>query len=47
MRPVKPKIFTSQNTFADRLLKERIGKLSMMAAGRLGRKHWDTWKDKD
>lgn len=47
MRPAKPKIFTSQNTFADRLLKERIGKLSMMAAGRLRRKHWDTWKDKD
>lgn len=47
MRPAKPKIFTSQNTFADGLLKERIGKLRMMATGRLRRKHWDMWKDKD
>lgn len=47
MRPAKPKIFASQNTFADRLLKERIGNLRMMAAGRLRSKHWDIWKDKD
>lgn len=47
MRPEKPKTFTSQKMFAGHILKERIGKLRMMAAGSLKRKHWGGWKDKD